>query len=393
MSRDIYILDSFYRRSEVIDKYESLIWTERFSSSGDFELKLQSTRGNRNLLQEGTKLGLVESKRVMTVETITDDIDDDGREILTVKGPSIELILDQRMARNALNDTTTNPSWSLTGTPKAIATQMFHDICVTGVLDVADKIPLINEGSIFPVDTVPAPTDVITYVVSPDTLYNSEKTLCDQYLMGFRLVRNDDTAQLWFDVYMGSDRTSHQTSLPAVIFSAGLQNLHNTSELKSIAAYKNIAYVITPVGTRIVPAPGVDPTISGFDRRVLLVNADDITDTDPVVAQALMLQRGTAELAKNRKIQAFDGEVSQTSQYVYGVDYNLGDLVEARNTDGVSNTMQVTEHIYVSDREGDKSYPTLAVTQFVTPGSWAAQPAGKVWADFTTTEHWADMPG
>jgi hypothetical protein len=103
-----------------------------------------------------------------------------------------------------------------------------------------------------------------------------------------------------------------------------------------------------------------------------------------------MLQRGIDELAKNRKIHAFDGEISQTSQYVYGVDYNLGDLVETRNIDGVSNSMQVTEHIFVSDKQGVRSYPTLAVTQFVTPGSWVALPADKKWIDFTT-EKWMDM--
>lgn len=387
---DIYILDSLYRRTDVVDRYESLIWTERFSTAGDFELKLQSTLGNRQRFVEGAKLAILPSYRVMIVETVEDSVDDQGQQILTVKGPSLESVLEQRMARSAMNDTTTNPSWTLTGTPKAIATQMFHDICVTGVLDVGDKIPLINEGSIFPVDTTPAPPDSITYIVDPDTLYNAEKTLCDQFLMGFRLVRNADTAQLWFDIYMGSDRTSHQSTLPAVIFSSGMGNLHNTSELRSTTLYKNAAYVITPVGTRIVYPPDVDPSVAGFERRVLIVKADDITDTDPPTAQALMLKRGNDELAKNRKVHAFDGEISQTSQYVYGVDYNLGDLVETRNTDGVSNSMQVTEHIFVSDKEGVRSYPTLAVTQFVTPGSWVALPSDKKWVDFTT-ERWTDM--
>lgn len=389
---DIYILDSFYRRTDVVDKYESLIWTERFSSAGDFQLKIQSTLGNRNRFVEGTKLAILESYRVMVVETVQDGTDDDGQQILTITGPSLESVLDQRLARSAMDDTTTNPQWVLTGTPKDIATQMFHDICVTGVLDAGDVIPYINEGSLFPADTTPAPTDSITYTVDPDTLYNAEKTLCDQYLMGFRLVRNSDLSQLWFDIYMGSDRTSHQTTLPAVIFSSAMENLQNTTELRSLTPYKNAAYVITPVGTRIVYPDDVDPTTSGFDRRVLIVKADDITDTDPVVAQALMLQRGVDELAKNRKIQAFDGEISQSSQFVYGTDYNLGDLVETRNADGVSNNMQVTEHIFASDSEGIRSYPTLAVNQFIVPGSWIALPAGKTWNDFTT-EEWQDLPG
>jgi hypothetical protein len=389
---EVYILDSLYRRTDVVDRYESLIWTERFASVGDFELKLHSTLANRNRFVEGVKLAVLPSFRVMIVETVEDSTDADGQDILTIKGPSLESVLEQRLARSAMTDTTANPSWTLTGTPKDIATQMFHDICVTGVLDVGDKIPMINEGSIFPADTTPAPSDSITYVVDPDTLYNAEKTLCDQYLMGFRLIRNADTAQLWFDIYMGSDRTSHQFVLPAVIFSTGMENLQNTSELRSIVPYKNTAYVITPVGTRIVYPDDVDPTMSGFERRVLLVKADDITDTDPVVAQALMLQAGVAALAANRKVHAFDGEISQSSQYVYGTDYNLGDLVETRNADGVSNSMQVTEHIFVSDAQGVRSYPTLAVTQFIIPGSWIALPADRIWTDYTT-EEWADLPG
>jgi hypothetical protein len=389
---EVYILDSLYRRTAVVDKFDSLIWTERFSASGDFELKLHSTLENRNLFQQGVKLAIIESYRVMTVETVEDSTDDQGRQILTVKGPSLEAVLDQRLARAAMTDTTTDPTWSLTGTPDAIATQMFHDICVTGVLDSGDVIPLINEGNIFTADTTPAPTDSITYTIDPSTLYSAMKTLCDQYLMGFRLVRNLDTSQLWFDVYMGSDRTSHQTDFPAVIFSSDLDNLSNTSELKSIALYKNVAYVISPVGTEVVYPVDVDPTTAGFDRRVLLVNATDITDTDPVVASALMIQRGNEELAKNRRISAFDGEVSQSSQYVYGTDYNLGDLVEQRNADGASSSMQVTEHIFVFDSQGVRSYPTLTVTQFVVTGSWTALPADKVWSDYTT-EHWADLPG
>jgi hypothetical protein len=40
---EVFILDSLLRRSQVVDKFESLIWTERFSEIGDFELDLKST--------------------------------------------------------------------------------------------------------------------------------------------------------------------------------------------------------------------------------------------------------------------------------------------------------------------------------------------------------------
>jgi len=389
---EVFILDSLYRRQSVIDRYESLIWTERFSSVGDFQLVIASTLENRNRLKTGVRLGIQESYRVMTIETVEDSTNDNGERVLEIKGTSLEAILDCRVARSSTADLTTTPKWVITDTPVNIAKKIFHDVCVTGVVDAADVIPLINETSIFPADTLPSPTDVVTYEIEPKTVYEAIVGICELYLMGFRLIRNFDTGQLYFNVYMGSDRTTHQTTLPAVVFSPGMNNLENTSELFSTAAYKNVAYVMSPVGFQIVYASGADSSTAGFDRRVLVVKADDITDPTPSVATAQMIQRGMEELAKCRRYQGFDGEVSQYSQYKYGIDYNLGDLVETRGSEGNGNVMKVTEHIYVSDENGVRSYPTLSVLDFVTPGSWLSVPINKVWTDYDSTQFWANQP-
>lgn len=388
---EVYILDSLYRRIDVVDRFESLVWSERFSAYGDFELQVHSTLENRNRFSEGTRLAMNESYRVMTIETVKDYADSEGRQILEIKGRSLEAILEDRLARGSMADLTTEPKWILEGTPLEIATKIFHDICVTGILDPGDIIPMVVEGSIFPDDTISPPIDEITYEIDPKSVYQAVKELCDLYLMGFRLVRNFDTSQLYFDVYTGSNRTANQSLLPAVIFSPGLDNLQNTSELTSIANYKNVAYVISPVGTEIVYAQDIDPSIEGFERRILMVKADDITDTDPLIATEKMIRRGYEELGKNRRVRAFDGEISQNSQYQYGRDYNLGDLIQLNNSSGVSNVMQVTEQIFVSDAQGDRSYPTLTINQLVTPGSWLSVPTDQVWIDLGETEYWENQ--
>jgi hypothetical protein len=382
------VLNNSYQRTAFVDAYESLIWTERFSSWGDFSLILQSTGNNKLFLPEGTYLGLSESDRVMEVETVQDTVDDEGRAILKITGRSIEYILDNRLARGTMGDLTTTPKWSITGLPKAIATQIFHDICVTGILDVGDKIPLIHEGSIYPPDTLPEPPDSVIYEMDPKTVYAAEKDLCDLFHMGFRLVKKQDLGELWFDIYTGTDRTTRQSILPAVVFSADLNNLKNTNQISTTATYKNVAYVLSPVGSRMVYGFDVDPAIAGFDRRILVVRADDIKDTDSTIANARMDQRGAQELGKNRRLMAIDGEISQNSQYKYGRDYNLGDLVEMKNPSGAISSMQVTEQIFVSDKEGKRSYPTLSVNQFIMPGTWMAVPTDKVWADGGPTEYW-----
>lgn len=389
---EIYILDSLYRRNEVVDRFESLIWTERFSAWGDVELHVQPTLQNRGRFTPGVLLALNESYRVMKVETIEDTVDQDGKQVLKVKGRSLEAILENRLAMADLTDLTSDPKWTITDQPADIARQLFHDICVTGILDPGDIIPEIVEDTIFPVDTIAEPSDTVTYMIDPKQLYTAIKDICDAYGMGFRMVRDPNTWIIYWDVYMGSNRTADQADVPAVIFSPALDNVKDTTLLTTIALYKNVAYVVSPVGHEVVYDTDVDPSVAGFERNVLFVRADDITDPDGPTASAQMIQRGREELAKNRRFIFFDGEVAQRSQYVYGVDYNVGDLVELRNDTGSVVHMQVTEQIFVSDAEGDRSYPTLAQNLFIVPGSWDSVIATLVWDDVDPDLVWEDAP-
>lgn len=389
---EIYILDELYRRIDVCDVFQSLIWTDRVRSVGDFELILNSSSREKTRFPLGTKLAMNESYRVMVVETAEDITNDQGIASLKISGRSLEKILDSRAALDSLADTTSVPKWVLTGTPADIARQLFHDICVTGTLDAGDIIAEIIEGTILPDDTIPEPADVITYEVEPQSLYSALQPICVQYNMGFRIVRDPVSSLIYFDVYMGSDRTASQTDLDAVIFSPDLENLLNTSKIDSIGLEKNVAYVISPVGFEVVYPLDVDPTISSFERNVLLVNANDITDVDAPTASAKMIQRGLQELAANRRITQFDGEISEISKYKEGRDYYIGDLVEIHDSTGSTEQMQVIEQIHISDEQGERSYPTLSAVTFIAPGTWAAQPADLHWEDVDDSIHWSDEP-
>jgi hypothetical protein len=392
---EVYILDSLYRRIQVVDRFESLIWTERFKDFGDFELKTYSTLENRNRFTVGTRLAMNKSHRVMTVETVEDTTDDEGARVLYLKGRSLEYILEDRAARPSVADLTALPQWIIADLPPvAIAKKIFHDTCILGGFSSYDIIPNVVEGpGLYPEDTIAEPSANITVAIDPTSVYGAIKQLADLYDFGFRLIRNYDTSQFFFDVYMGSDRTTGQNTLPAVIFSPNLDNLKNTTELTSIAGYKNVAYVLSPVGNKVVYPDDIDPDfVTGLDRHVLWVDASDITDPTPATLDARLTQRGKEELSKNRQFSAFDGEISQVSQYIYGVDFNLGDLVEMQNTDGATNQMQVTEQIFVQDREGERSYPTLSRNKFITPGAWSAWDFNQVWFDLdSSSETWADQ--
>jgi hypothetical protein len=44
------------RRDEIVDQFESLIWTERFNKPGDFELVIRSTPDTRRIFKPGLLL-------------------------------------------------------------------------------------------------------------------------------------------------------------------------------------------------------------------------------------------------------------------------------------------------------------------------------------------------
>lgn len=402
---EVYLLDSLLRRIDVADKFESLIWTERFREFGDFELIIRSSPESRSFFKTGAQLGMNESYRVMTVETVEDGTDDDGKRVLKVTGNSIESILLDRVARNSHTSTTT---WDINDTPAAIMRKLFHDICVTGVFDLGDKIDFVVEAMHPKMvsSNIPEPIDPIPVklpALPPSTVYDAIKSLADIWTLGFRLLLDFSSNQLYWDVYAGNDRTSGQTTRPAVIFSPDLDNLTNTTELNSIESSKNVAYVFAANGSLIVYPDDIDPSTDSFERRALIVDANDITlpygtvtngveDSARQAFNSALKQRGKDELSKTRAFQAFDGEINRNSQYKYQKDYYLGDLVEVRNTDGVANLMRITEQIFTSDREGERAYPTLTKNTFVNTGSWLSQRT-KVWLDYDADPiTWSQMP-
>lgn len=378
---ELYILDDEFKRNEVVESFKSLIWTERYSAYGDFEMVIDPSLADQALFSAGTMLGVDKSSRVMVVQTTEQTTADDGTAALKVNGKELTEVLTTRPNRPDLTSTTVD----LVGLPAAILRDLFEDICITNAVNTQDNLP-VAMGDPTPT-SIPEPGDSVTVRVELESLYSTLKFIADQYNLGFRIFKDGDTGNLYYEVYSGDDRTSGQTTFPSVIFSPQLDNLTDTSDLTSYALLRNVAYVIAPNGTRVVYANGGDSSTEGFDRRAIFVKADDIEEVAGATLDDLLEQRGLEELSKWRVVIAFDGEISQTA-FTYGVDYNLGDLVEKRNDQGTTAIMRVTEQIFVSDEAGEKSYPTLSLDLLVETGTWLSYGVTE-WPDTDPLE-WVD---
>lgn len=98
-------------------------------------------------------------------------------------------------------------------------------------------------------------------------------------------------------------------------------------------------------------------------------------------------QLGEEFLNENSAKVVVDGEITQNSQYQYGVDYNLGDRVELMTQFNYSSHMRITEQIFTSDADGVRSYPTLSDETLVNQDSWLAQSVSRLWNN--ATGNWA----
>lgn len=369
---ELYRLDSQLKATDVVDLFESLIWTERWADVGDFELDIASTPSTRSMFTTGTHFAMNKTYKVMTVKAVEDKTEDDGKRMLKVTGNSLEEILQDRLYAQLQSGTQIMTDFIVQNKTAANAMRdAFAFDCVGGQLSSANIIPNYVAGNLYPTDSIAEDPTLISRMQKATDVLSFLKDMSSIYDLGFRLYRNPDTAQVLFNVYAGSDRTINQSTLSPVVFSPDLDNLLKPTELATIDKYKNVCRAVGGSYTNAsgdkftyqvtAYAPGTPSTVSGFDRReMLLVVTDDLSSYADQSAE--LLNRAKVELAKVRPLTALDGEVSQYSNYVYGKDYYLGDKVTEQNSDGLAYTMRATEQIFAQDdQSGERSYPTLSV--------------------------------
>lgn len=400
---DIFILDDQLRHVDIIDEYVSLIWTERWDEMGDFELVTLSTASTKNRFFPDAQITIPDSRHVMVVETVEETIDVEKGSILKIKGRDLICMAEKRLAvsKHPVSGEIL-PSWDHSGfTPKELILRKFSAICFDSEIDVDDNIPYLQdpelEESLYPPDTIDEPMPGgIEWAQKPMSLYAAIKEIGDVYDLGFRLYRDPNDPKLYFNVSIGSDRTSVQTELPPIIFSQDMVNLIDTTEFIDYSKHYNVVHVIyfykdeldVDVTTSvIVEAPEIAFSTGGFQRKVRLLSVTQIPE-GIVDIETYLIQLGNEELMKFRPTDVYDGEVAKNATYVYERDYYLGDLLEIRGTNGGVAYMRVVEQIFKSDATGDSSYPSLVTKTSITPGTWASWQYDVEWSAMGSDEYW-----
>lgn len=338
-----------FTKIAVIDNAASVIWIKRFNDAGQFELYIPASKSMLNLFSNNELLiTRDDNNAAMSVENIDLKTDAENGDYLTITGRSAECFLGRRIVPRQ----TTFQNITAENVIRSLITQNIINPTVTN-----RKIDLVTLG------TAQGYTTTINKQVTGKNLLETISDICKEQNYGFRLTF--ESGQFVFNLYKGIDRSYNQNVNTFVVFSPEFENIGNTEYTKDKTTLYNAAYVagegegkdrfITNVGTT-----------SGLTRRELWIDArNESSNTDegtltPTMYGRMLSQQGLEQLKTTTETTTFKGEILDHNAYTYGVDYDLGDIVQIANEYGITGTATITEITEVEDETGYRIYPTLS---------------------------------
>ena len=355
---ELIVLDTSLKMLSVLDTFESLIWTERYSAYGDFEVYTSINDSVLDILKDDYYLWLKESDQTMIIEDRKIESDTENGNHFTVTGRSLESILERRIIwkQTILSGNFQN------GIKKLL------DENIINPSDASRRV----EGVTFEMSTDPAISGLtVDTQFTGDNLYDAIKKLCDSQNIGFRIKLSDDN-KFVFKLYAGADRSYDQFTNPYVIFSPKFENVVNTNYLESKKTLKTVTLVAGEgegADRRTTTVACSSGAGTGLNRRELYTDARDVSSTvdnetlTDTEYNAQLSQRGLENLAEHIATKSFEGKVETTRMYRYGEDFFLGDMVQIVNEYGIEGKARVTEFIRSQSKEGLDSYPTFVTVE------------------------------
>lgn len=350
---ELIVLNPQFEAVSILDSFESLIWTDRYSKHGDFEIYTPINRSIIDACVQDNYLWYKDSEHVMIVESILAGTDIEAGKTVTITGRSIESILYRRIV------------WSqtiLSGGVQAGIKKILMENAIAPT-DPARVIPnLIFEDS-----TDPAITGLpnITAQYTGDYVYDVVNKLCEYFGIGFKITLNSNN-QFVFKLYAGVDRSYSQMTNPYVVFSPNFENIIDSKYLESKKTLKNVT-LVAGEGEGSARRTLTIGNTTGMERRELFTDARDISSTvnnttiSDAEYNAQLEQRGYEKLVDYQIARSFDGQVEATQMFKYGRDFFLGDTVQVVNEYGIESKSRIDEIVRSQDKEGYNVYPTFTI--------------------------------
>lgn len=362
----VNVYDMSFNLIGVIDDYVSIIWRPSYYDVGDFEIYLGAESTAVKLLQEDRLVvrdsdvltddsGNVTYRNVMIIKNINISTDVEDGDFLLVSGRELKYLLHSRIVWSQTN---------LTDTAEAGIRKLVDDNAVNPV-DSKRKIPNLLLGA------AAGLTDSISKQVTGAQLDEAITNICIAYDYGWDVYGYNNNYV--FIVYKGVDRSYSQNINPYVVFSDNFDNLYNTEYQLLTEEYANTALVAGEGEGTARKTTTINNEAVGLSRYEAYVDARDLSQnkdsSDPaeIINDAdylkLLTERGKEKLAECAITEGFSGNVlsASGSNYVYNVDFYLGDTVTVINSYGIQKNVKVLSAIESEDEKGVTFIPQFNI--------------------------------
>jgi len=323
---ELYIYNSNRELEGIVESFEYLRWTRRYSQCGSFEIKAIATQENADLLKEGNMIWKNDDEEAGIIEHL--ELSQTEQEFITASGRFATSLLARRIVWQ---------TEKLSGDLSACVELLINNNLINPS-DTARKIADISFSS--PNLNVPISTQV-----SYRNLMDVVTDLCGVSDVGIKTVFTPATGVFTVTLYMGTESQA--------VFSKGYENLIEQIYTISAADYANTALV----GGE---GEGADRTFvaitsgSGETRHEIFVDAKDLREDDFGADYIdTLIFRGQSKLSEQAIRYSFDTSVNPHGNLTYKTDFDLGQTVKVISKEwGISMTTRITEVEETYDADG-----------------------------------------
>ena len=321
--------DNTFENIGVVDRYNSLIWPDKFNGYASFELWAPITEENSEYFKKGNILWCG-GDNAAVVEIVKSAIDDKGTKTFNVKGRTLEMFLTTRIIWGVYN-----------ASNKYASTAMYEVVnqnCVNPT-NANRKIPYLECAEDKQLG------GKMSIQKTGGEVYDTLTTIASSKDLGFNVLFRPKEKKLIFEVVAGVDRTIEQSEVDPVEFSTDLEDILSSSYYTNNQDEKSVALVMGEgEGASRKSKISGDNTTKGFGRRELYVDARDIqsesvnedgttTSLTPAEYKAALINRGDDKLSECEVTETFEAQIRVFGdiQYEFGKDYQKGDKVTVRD--------------------------------------------------------------
>lgn len=324
---DLNIFDFEFNLLGEISEYESLKIEQNYDKLSQLTLIIDGKKENIEKLQDGLILTTMDNPQIGYIIKLFDYVDEKGSK-LEIKAPSLNYLL---------NDRAVEGQQRFSGNVEDVIKGFVNANAISPV-NPNRIIPNLRLAQNYGIDETTDESKVGGQL--DDYVYS----LCNKFEMSFDIIMNHAEKKFDFTTWKGVDRSTQQIINSHVIFSKEFDNVIKQNYTHSDLNTKSVAIVAGEGEGAARKYITVNDELSGFDRKELFVDARDLQSQytnennvsktlTPAEYEVALANRGLSKLAEHETIETFESEVDMYSQFVYGLDYRLGDVVSVANND------------------------------------------------------------